>query len=64
LKLSKRDIRILHAALLAAVEGDNDLWEDLDDSLLERATDLLDEMVTEADLEAEDEDDDDLEEEE
>ncbi len=50
MKLTKRDARILHAALNAIMDGDSELWEELDDNDLDRAADLLDELATEADL--------------
>lgn len=61
MKLTKRDARILHAALNAIMDGDHDLWEELDDNELDRAADLLDELAAEIDLGDEDDEDDEFE---
>lgn len=47
MKINKQDTRILFAALLAILEGDEDLWENLSDEDQARASDLLDEMSSE-----------------
>jgi hypothetical protein len=59
MKLTKQDARILHAALNAILDGDHDLWEELDDNELDRAADLLDELASEIDLDDDDDDADD-----
>jgi hypothetical protein len=64
MKISKRDIRILHAALTASLDGDDELWNDLDENELDRATELLDELASEIDPDEDEDDDDPLEEEE
>lgn len=56
MKLSKDDLRILRAALAAALEGDEDPWDELSGDDLDRAAELLDDLAAEID----DEDDDDL----
>lgn len=58
MKLTKRDARILHAALLAIMDGDHDLWEELEDNDLDRGADLLDELASAFDLGDDDDDDD------
>lgn len=60
MKLTTTDKRIVQAALVQVVEGDDVLWDDLSEDDKSRAQDLL--GILEAEL-AEDEDDEDDEEE-
>jgi len=62
MKLTKLDARILHAALHAMMDGDRDLWEELDDNELDRAADLLDELSSEIDIDEDEDEDDEFEE--
>lgn len=58
LKLSRDDLRIVRAAIMAQLDGDTDEWDDLSGDDLDRAQSLTEEITSTLDGGDEDDEDD------
>ena len=50
MKFTRKDLRIVYAAIIFATDGDDDVWSELSDDELDRARDIIEELESEVDF--------------